>query len=135
MPYHLENTQLRVVREYVCEPAHREVLKATRFIILEHILPTTEQFVNHVSEAGAEIFAIVAKPYSIDSRVLSRIEESGLRVIRKTYDVLIPMKVVTDSDLIPVSDSDVMPVAIGAQRRWPDHSGRSDRHPSTGMQF
>ncbi len=49
--------------------------------------------------------------------------------------VLIPMKVVTDSDLIPVSDSDVMPVAIGAQRRWPDHSGRSDRHPSTGMQF
>jgi hypothetical protein len=37
--------------------------------------------------------------------------------------LLIPMKVVTDSDLIPVSDSDVMPVAIGAKRRWPDHSG------------
>ena len=49
--------------------------------------------------------------------------------------VLIPMKVVTDSDLIPVSDSDAMPVAIGAKRRWPDYSGRSDRHPSTGMEF
>jgi hypothetical protein len=41
----------------------------------------------------------------------------------KLTRVLIPMKVVTDSDLIPVSDSDVMPVAIGAKRRWPDHSG------------
>ena len=54
---------------------------------------------------------------------------------RRTFNLLIPMKVVTDSDLIPVSDSDAMPVAIGAKRRWPDHSGRSDRHPSTGMQF
>jgi hypothetical protein len=49
--------------------------------------------------------------------------------------VRLPMKVVTDSDLIPVSDSDVMPVAIGAKRRWHDHSGRTDRHPSTGMQI
>ena len=33
-------------------------------------------------------------------------------------DVLIPMKVVSDSDLIPGTDSDAMPVTIGAQRRW-----------------
>jgi len=32
--------------------------------------------------------------------------------------MLIPMKVVSDSDLIPVTGSDVMPVAIGAKRRW-----------------
>jgi hypothetical protein len=50
-------------------------------------------------------------------------------------ELRLPMKVVTDSDLIPVSDSDVMPVAIGAKRRWHDHSGRTDRHPSTGMQI
>jgi hypothetical protein len=49
--------------------------------------------------------------------------------------MLIPMKAVTDSDLMPVSDSDAMPVTIGAKRRWRDHSGRSDRHPSTGMRF
>jgi hypothetical protein len=32
--------------------------------------------------------------------------------------MLIPMKAVTDSDLIPGSDSDAMPVTIGAKRRW-----------------
>jgi len=31
---------------------------------------------------------------------------------------LIPMKAVSDSDLIPVTRSDAMPVKIGAQRRW-----------------
>ena len=33
-------------------------------------------------------------------------------------NVLIPMKAVSDSDLIPVTRSDAMPVKIGAQRRW-----------------
>ncbi len=32
--------------------------------------------------------------------------------------VLIPMKVVSDSDLIPVTRSDAMPVTVGAKRRW-----------------
>jgi len=32
--------------------------------------------------------------------------------------VLIPMKLVTDSDLIPGAGSDVMPVTVGAKRRW-----------------
>jgi len=32
--------------------------------------------------------------------------------------LLIPMKVVSDYDLIPVTRSDAMPVKIGAQRRW-----------------
>jgi hypothetical protein len=32
--------------------------------------------------------------------------------------LLIPMKVVTDSDLMPVSDSEAMLVAIGAKQRW-----------------
>jgi hypothetical protein len=34
------------------------------------------------------------------------------------FAVLIPMKVVSDSDLIPVTRSDVMAVTIGAKRRW-----------------
>ena len=33
-------------------------------------------------------------------------------------EMLIPMKSVSDSDLIPVTRSDPMPVKIGAQRRW-----------------
>ncbi len=32
--------------------------------------------------------------------------------------VLIPMKVVGVSDLIPVTRSDAMPVTVGAKRRW-----------------
>jgi hypothetical protein len=32
--------------------------------------------------------------------------------------VLIPMKVVSDSDLIPVAGSDAMVVTVGAKRRW-----------------
>jgi hypothetical protein len=32
--------------------------------------------------------------------------------------MLIPAMAVTDSDLVPGSDSDAMPVAIGAKRRW-----------------
>jgi len=32
--------------------------------------------------------------------------------------LLIPMKLVTDSDLIPGAGSDVMPVTVGAKRRW-----------------
>jgi hypothetical protein len=36
----------------------------------------------------------------------------------KSHLLLIPVNVVTDSDLIPGSDSDAMPVTIGAKRRW-----------------
>jgi hypothetical protein len=32
--------------------------------------------------------------------------------------VLIPMKVITDSDLIPVTCSDAIPITVGAKRRW-----------------
>ena len=32
--------------------------------------------------------------------------------------MLIPMKVVSDSDLIPVTCSDAMVVTFGAKRRW-----------------
>jgi hypothetical protein len=33
-------------------------------------------------------------------------------------EVLIPLKVVSDSDLIPVAVSEVKPVVFGAKRRW-----------------
>ena len=36
-------------------------------------------------------------------------------------DLLIPMKVGTDSGLIPGSDSDVIPGVFGAKRRWPSY--------------
>ena len=36
--------------------------------------------------------------------------------------LLIPMKVVSDSDLIPVTRSDAIPVVFGAKRRWRSYS-------------
>jgi hypothetical protein len=36
----------------------------------------------------------------------------------KNRILLIPTKVDTDSDLIPVTRSDVKPITIGAKRRW-----------------
>jgi hypothetical protein len=34
------------------------------------------------------------------------------------HRLLIPMKMVSDSDLIPVAGSDAMAVTVGAKRRW-----------------
>jgi hypothetical protein len=36
--------------------------------------------------------------------------------------LLIPMNVVSDSDLIPVTHSDAKPVTVGAKRRWRSYS-------------
>ena len=41
----------------------------------------------------------------------------------RDFQVLIPMKVVGDSDLIPVTGSEVKPIIFGAKRRW--HSYRA----------
>jgi hypothetical protein len=35
-----------------------------------------------------------------------------------SWILLIPMKVVSDSDLITVTHSDAKPVTVGAKRRW-----------------
>jgi hypothetical protein len=45
----------------------------------------------------------------------------------------IPTMAVTDSDLIPVNCSGLMPVTIGAKRRWRMDLDRSDRHPSNNL--
>jgi len=46
------------------------------------------------------------------------LKERLLRHFGQASILLIPMKAVSDSDLIPVTRSDAMPVKIGAQRRW-----------------
>jgi len=42
----------------------------------------------------------------------------GMKKIDMPGNVLIPLKVVSDSDLIPVAASEVKPVVFGAKRRW-----------------
>ena len=57
-----------------------------------------------------------------------------LASLRKVWPKLpIPMKVVSDSDLISVTHSDAEPVTVGAKRRWRSYRDRSDRDRSTGI--
>lgn len=50
---------------------------------------------------------------------------------RLRAEMAIPMKAVSNSDFIPVTSSGLMPVTLGAKRRWRIDLDRSDRHPST----
>ena len=84
MAYHLKHTQLRALRTQIIN-ADPALLSNTRLLILEHLLPTTEGVITLLREAGAEIFQIFAKPYSIDQAVLKRLLNSGLSVIQEPY--------------------------------------------------
>lgn len=86
MAYHFKDTQLRVFRKYAREERNRDLLAKMRFIILEHILPTTENMVNILRENGAEIHAIVAKPYSIVTGVMERLQNNEFNIISETYE-------------------------------------------------
>ena len=86
MSYHFQDTQLRVFRKYAKEERNKILLSQTRFIILEHILPTTESMINILHENGAEIHTIVAKPYSIVPDVLERLQNKGSSILQDSYE-------------------------------------------------
>lgn len=85
MSYHFTNNQLRVFGKYVREQRNKNVLEKTRFIILEHILPTTENMIKQLRNGGGEVFAVVAKPYSIVEDVMESLVADGITVIKKSY--------------------------------------------------
>lgn len=86
MAYHFQDTQLRVFRKYAKEERNQNLLFQTRFIILEHILPTTESMINILHENGAEIHTVVAKPYSIDEKVLDRLKANNFCIVKDSYE-------------------------------------------------
>ncbi|ABC33022.1 S-adenosylhomocysteine hydrolase [Hahella chejuensis KCTC 2396] len=88
MSYHFQGSQLRIFKKYARQDRNKAYLKNTRFIIIEHLLPTTEEMVRCLMESEAEIFALLAKPYSIDSEVLMRLQGDGIKVIQKSYQYL-----------------------------------------------
>jgi adenosylhomocysteinase len=96
MPYYLQARQLRVVEKYTRQERNRSVLANTRVIILEHILPTTEEFLAHLQEAGAEVSAVVAKPYSIDRDVMAKLKERGLAIREHSYEQMESTPVLDD---------------------------------------
>jgi adenosylhomocysteinase len=85
MPYHLDDFQLRVVRRYARQERNRKLLSRCRCIILEHVLPTTAEFVYHLRTAGAEVFQFIGKPFSVDPKTLERLREAGVPVEVRSY--------------------------------------------------
>jgi adenosylhomocysteinase len=88
MPYHLDDFQLRVVRRYSRQARNRKLLSGSRFIILEHVLPTTAEFVDHLIAAGADVFHFQGKPFSVDPLTLSRLQDAGVPVDVRSYHEL-----------------------------------------------
>jgi len=111
MAYHLEHAQLRVVQALVRE--HKTPLNTARIILLEHILTDTEEFIGHLASSGAEIFAILAKEYSVDESVFCRLKDKH-RVLRFTYKQLEETDVLDTLllEAIQASKEDKKPILI-----------------------
>lgn len=108
MAYHFSEMQLRVFQKYCRQSRNKSWLKDCRMIILEHILPTTQSMIELLLEAGTDVFAIFAKPYSIDPNVLENLKQKKLNVIQKTYQELETEDIIKDTinDAIAASKSD-----------------------------
>lgn len=87
MAFHFEHSQLRIVRKFAKQERNASVLRTSRLIILEHILPTTEAFITSLSEVGVEVFKIIAKPYSINLEIYSNLEKK-FSIVTKQYEEL-----------------------------------------------
>lgn len=87
MPYHLHDVHLRVVHKYLNQDRNAAIAQA-RFLIIEHILPTTAEFVRLIRGTGAEIFALLEKPYSVDPQTKRQLEEEGFPLLSRTYEEL-----------------------------------------------
>jgi len=84
--YLLEECQLRVCSEYLQRPMYKDKLSNTRLVLLQHLLPDTETFVNLLHKTGADIHCILGKPFSYDESVKKNLEKT-FRVEIHPYDL------------------------------------------------
>ena len=64
--YHLGKEQLRICGKFCRNSHNKELLKKSRFIILQHFLEDTLEFIENLNNTGAEIYSLLPKPYSIN---------------------------------------------------------------------
>ncbi|VTS70083.1 NAD(P)-dependent oxidoreductase [Streptococcus australis] len=88
MGYQFVDNQLKVCGKYLKQQRNRKLFEKARIIILEHILETTENLIKLLEESGAEIFSVIAKPYSIDQSVLKRLLKKKYSIINEDYKIL-----------------------------------------------
>src|SRR5262245_36030561 len=86
--YHLDAKQLRVCGVFLRLAVTKREFAQTRFILIQHSLPTTEELIGLLREAGGEIFSVFAKPYSVDPRCLHRLKDAGVNVEERSYEFL-----------------------------------------------
>ncbi|HEM3633238.1 TPA: hypothetical protein U1C38_001066 [Streptococcus suis] len=87
MGYQFVENQLKVCEKYLKQKRNRKLFENARIIILEHILETTENLIKLFTESGADVFSIVAKPYSIDKLVFKRLSKR-YKIIEEAYSTL-----------------------------------------------
>ncbi|TAM47799.1 MAG: hypothetical protein EPN53_11195 [Acidobacteria bacterium] len=81
MPYRFGATQLRVVHSLLSDDPL--LVKKARYLVLEHVLPTTAEYLRLLTEAGADVAGMIAKPYSVNEQALDSITKLGIDVVRK----------------------------------------------------
>lgn len=84
--YIFEDSQLRVCSEYLQKVGYRDKLSNSRIILLQHLLPDTEEFIYLLHKAGVDIHCILGKPFSFDAKVKERLEKI-FRVEVHPYDL------------------------------------------------
>ena len=70
--YHFHSVQLRAVRKHVRH--HKKLLSGAEIIMLEHVLPTTLEFVRHLTDANIKVSKFIGKPYSVDAPTLEELK-------------------------------------------------------------
>lgn len=107
MAYHFHQEQLRVFRKFSRQERNREVLKSTRFIINQHLFSNTLVMIKHLAETGAEISAVLAKPYSVQKEVARVLSNMGIPTINKSYHELEGTPIVDELIKSAISSSKV----------------------------
>ena len=100
--YVIENKEGHIGNEAKNGPKRTELER-----LMRALNPTIELFDTAQVPAGA---------WNREMRQGSKSPEWG--EIQRSQEMLIPLKVVSDSDLIPVAASEVKPGVFGAKRRW-----------------
>jgi C-terminal processing protease CtpA/Prc len=78
---------------------------------LIQVLDNSPRGVRLEAVRGGQLLSVTLRSTPIDAI-------SAHIAVERRGTLLIPMKVVSDSDLIPVAGSDAMVVTVGAKRRW-----------------
>lgn len=101
--YHFHNVQLRAVRKHVRQ--HKKLLSGAHIVMLEHVLPTTLEFVRHLNDADIVVTKFIGKPYSVDHGIIGELSKLCDVSILKDYDDVEGTAVLDDIVVSAINDS------------------------------